>query len=294
MITPNIECYFLCQWMLTVFVPRLTGSQITLTNTIQSAALAQTTVTDQEWKDFCRIAQWRNPYYIVYRDYQNALPIDLNDGLTNFYKFEGNSNDSVGSINGTDTGISYSSLYGKIGQGASANNTASKIVLGANSDFTFVQNSGIFSFNIWHKALTTTGGFYPIGSASSFAHKGFWFQMVNGDLTRVVVLSGTGSSTTSPLVYLSAFVTDTNYNMYTITGDGSWLRFYKNAQLFGRAPIAAFGSGNSTNALQLFAIPSLAGSSGSYIDLFGVWNKALNINEIFALYNGGAGLDYPF
>ncbi|MEK7174285.1 MAG: hypothetical protein AAB759_01355, partial [Patescibacteria group bacterium] len=38
--------------------------------------------------------------------------------LLNYYRFEGNSNDSKGSNNGTDTNISYSSSYGKFGQGS--------------------------------------------------------------------------------------------------------------------------------------------------------------------------------
>ncbi len=293
-IFPNPDCYLLCVWMTDIALKPLTGPQTTLTNIVKAAALAQTSVTDQQWHDFNLYASWRNPFYIVYRDYQYPNGVDLNDSLQNFYNFEGNSNDSVGSINGTDTGITYSTLYGKIGQGARAANGASKIVLGANTDFTFIQNTGIFSINFWFKNLNTTGGYYPLGSVSSFASKGIWFQMVNSDLTRFVLLTGTGTSVNSPLVYTANTLLDSAYHMYTLIGDGSFIYLYKDSDLRLKGVIPSFASGNSTNALQLFNIPSLSGSAESYIDLLGIWTRALNIAEIATLYNSGAGLAYPF
>ena len=37
--------------------------------------------------------------------------------LVSYYKLEGNSNDSKGSNNGTDTSVDYGTAYGKFGQG---------------------------------------------------------------------------------------------------------------------------------------------------------------------------------
>jgi len=54
-------------------------------------------------------------------------------GLTNLYHFEGNSNDSKGTYNGTDTAISYGGTYGKLRQGLLGNGTTSKITFGGPS-----------------------------------------------------------------------------------------------------------------------------------------------------------------
>ena len=58
----------------------------------------------------------------------------LTDNLISYWKFEGNSNDSIGANNGTDTTVSYNSSYGKIGQGVNTNGTLSNgINFGNNS-----------------------------------------------------------------------------------------------------------------------------------------------------------------
>lgn len=294
MITPNIECYFLCQWMLTVFVPRLTGSQITLTNTIQSAALAQTTVTDQEWKDFCRIAQWRNPYYIVYRGYQNSLPVDLNDGLVNYYDFEGNSNDLVGSVNGTDTSITYSNSYGKIGQGARASTATSKIVLGAVTDFLFIQNTGVFSINFWFNPQVVSGSYYVLSQIGGPATKGIYLNINLGANTRQWICYGGGGSNYTFINEGKGPFSDLGYKMHTLVGDGTYYYYYVNGAIITKGLIGTLSTGNASNPLNLLYWVGVANSHQCYIDELGFWDRALNITEIFTLYNNGAGITYPF
>lgn len=294
MIYPNIECYYLCVWMTDVSAQRLTGSQTALTNIIKAAALASSSVTTQQWNDFNYFAQWRNPFYLVYRDYQQSMSSDLTTDLLHFYNFEGNSNDSVGSLNGTDTGVTYSNLYGKIGQGVRNNNSSSKIEFGAVSDFNFIHQTGVFSVNVWFQATNITLQYSVLGSTSLFSQKGFWFELTNGDLMRAVIPLGTSSSTNVPLVYLSQMLTDTAYNMYTLTSDGVNVTFYKNAQVIGKTRFTAYTTGDANNIMQLFTIPSLGGSSACNIDLLSFWSRGLNAAEVLYLYNGGAGRSYPF
>jgi len=49
--------------------------------------------------------------------------------LLSYYQMEGNSNDSVGSNNGTDTNVVYGTSYGKFNQGVYFNGLGSQIVL---------------------------------------------------------------------------------------------------------------------------------------------------------------------
>lgn len=291
---PNTDCYFLCEWMLTVFVPRLTGPQQTLTATVQAAALAQTSVTDQEWKDFQNYAQWRNPYYLVYRDYQTIENTDLDTGLAHFYNFEGNSNDSVGSVNGTDNAISYSSSYGKIGQGARNNSTAGYISLGSTSDFSFIQNTGVFSINVWVKSPSLANIIHIMGSTASTAEKGFWLQLNDSYFSRFQMFNGSSDGSKGAYISLTRWVQNTNYNMYTFVGDGSYLYVYINGNLVAKDPIYQLSSGNSTNVLKLFACTGYSGSNELYMDLLGIWTTALSRVQVGRLYNNGAGLSYPF
>lgn len=291
---PNSECYDLCTWMLDIFVPRLTGPQITLTTAIQAAALAQTSVTDQEWKDFQNYAQWRNPYYIVYRDYQKSQVQNIEDGLLHFYNFDGNSNDSVGSLNGTDSAVTYSTAYGKIGQGVRPNNTSAYIEFGSTSDFNFIHQTGVFSVNLWFQPVNIASQYSVLGSVAAFASKGFWLELTNGDLMRAVVPLGTSSSTNVPLIYLSQMLQDTAYHMYTVTSDGVNLVFYRDGVVIGQSRWTAYATGNATNTLKLFLITGLSGSASCNVDLLSFWDRALTPSEVLWLHNGGAGRSYPF
>lgn len=62
--------------MLNLSWQRLSGPQTVLVNTVYNASLAQTTVTDQQWKDFTMISAWRSKYYESwgkYASYYNSL-----------------------------------------------------------------------------------------------------------------------------------------------------------------------------------------------------------------------------
>lgn len=63
MVQPNSECANFCYWILNVSWQPLTSSQSSLITTVYNAALAFTTVTDQQWKDFNMVTTWRKKYY---------------------------------------------------------------------------------------------------------------------------------------------------------------------------------------------------------------------------------------
>lgn len=293
-IFPNTNCYYLCVWMTDISEQRLTGPQITLTNIIKAAALANTSVTETQWNNFNNYAQWRNPFYLVYRDYQTVSTSSLNTGLQNFYKFEGNSNDSVGSLNGTDTNVTYSASFGKIGQGVRPTNTSSKIVIGGVSDFSFIQNTAVYSINFWLRLNSLSLYATIIGNTANLAQKGFYIELSNIDYTRFICANGSGGGPGSGYGLLSNLIPSTSYCMYTLCGDGSFHYLYVNNVLKFKIGIGALSSGNSTNALQLFFTPGYQGSGAVDLDLLGIWTKTLSMAERDQLYNSGAGLNYPF
>lgn len=294
MFYPNIECYYLCVWMLTISKQRLTGPQITNTTLIRDAALAQTNVTETEWNNFNSYAAWRNPYYIVYRDYQASQVVDLLTSLNNYYKFEGNSNDEVGGLNGTDTDVTYNSAYGKIGQGVKNNSTSSKIIFGGVSDFSFIQNNGLFTLNIWMNPTVSASNYRLWSTAQTTAQKGFHTLFTTQSTGQTLFLNGSsGASYTSYLVHMVPFLTNV-WQMFTLCGDGTYIYGYLNGLCVFKIAIQTLSTGNSQAGLYLFNLIGNSGSATMYLDEFGVWSRCLNLGEIYALYNGGAGLQYPF
>lgn len=66
---PNAECEAFCYWMLNVSWQQLTPPRSLLITTIYNASVAGTSVTDTEWNNFTQVTSWRNPFYLIYRDY---------------------------------------------------------------------------------------------------------------------------------------------------------------------------------------------------------------------------------
>ena len=117
-----------------------------------------------------------------------------------YYKLDGNSNDSIGSNNGTDTSITYSVANGKIIQGAGSDAGTDRIYIG---NPTAVQISGSQSINFWIKASSQgannrsvfyAGGIDGISDIGiGFFHYGstqyLEFQASNGSSLSVATLS---------------------------------------------------------------------------------------------------------
>lgn len=93
-----------------------------------------------------------------------STPLYSDANLVAYYRLEGNSNDSKGSNNGTDTSITYNSGNGVFGQGAGLNGTSSKIVLSA---FNQADNAS-FTISCWFNFTGTTLDRPLVGLGSNY------------------------------------------------------------------------------------------------------------------------------
>ena len=89
--------------------------------------------------------------------YQKHLFTDPN--LLSYWRMEGNSNDSKGTNNGSDTSVTYGTQYGIFGQGASFNGSSSGINLGSPSSLISLSGGSIVQFSSWIylKAIPSSG-----------------------------------------------------------------------------------------------------------------------------------------
>jgi len=76
--------------------------------------------------------------------------------LKAYWRFEGNSNDSKDSQDGTDTSMTYGTSYGKFGQGAHCDGSLNKIMLPSGGG-TALDITATFTFCCWVKTSAVSG-----------------------------------------------------------------------------------------------------------------------------------------
>lgn len=211
---------------------------------------------------------------------------------------EGNANDELGSHNGSLSGTyNFGLSYGKILQGFNTTGASGYAEIGSTSDFTFIQNTGEFTISLWMKlADYTIANRYPVGNTGTSSQKGFWLGN-NGGTGRLSVVRGDGIASSLINASYTNLFTDNNWHHIVATASdaANQVYFYKDGvQLTptSGATVGTLSSGNSTNPTRFGY--SAAGAWIGDMDELGFWSRALAPSEVLELYNGGAGLTYPF
>lgn len=211
----------------------------------------------------------------------NILP-PLTTGLVSYWKLDGNSTDELGTNNGTDTAITYSVGNGRIIQGAGFNGTTSFINVGSTAALNL---TGAMSFFAWAKNNNTTNYHMILTRGpSGGATYEFRFEITTG---RLVFLNGGTSLNSGFAPTLGAWhhvgFTRTSGNVVAIYSDGV------------QVATTTLGAPPSLPATATFIGKRADGFfMDGAIDEPGIWNRVLDPQEIISLYNGGAGIQYPF
>lgn len=208
----------------------------------------------------------------------------LLSGLTAYWKFEGNSNDSHGSNHGIDTSVAY--VVGKVGQGAYFNGTNSVVSIpyaGING----VGNN--LSFSIWVKAVNTNDAVI-VFKESIGGNGDYWFNSISGKFgCRVNGGFAAVQATDSYNLDEWYFLTLT----WQTNGFGtSLLRFYINGVLQGTDSSNAIITSSNTNLN--FGSYILSQYWNGYIDESSLWARIISQDEVLELYNKGRGNTFPF
>ena len=149
----------------------------------------------------------------------------LTDNLIAYYKLDGNSNDSVGSNNGSDTDITYAAGNGILVQGAGFNKTTSKIDVGSFGALTD------YSISFWVK-LTSGQGALLIGLLGSVSVYFSYNHLTSNQLTFVA-----NNGVTDSKIDCGAL---SNGNWYHIVGtrdsSGNGNVYINADQYFGNVP----------------------------------------------------------
>ena len=223
----------------------------------------------------------------------------LTDNLEGYWKFDessGNASDST--ANGNTLTNNNTATYGP----AVINNGAYL----ASASTQFFSKSDTASLSITGD-LSISGWFYNTDSAVSGTFVSKWLDAGNqrgyifdydpaSSGTLRLVLSTTGSD--FPLVTVTgASLSSTTFYYLTMTfkASTSKVNFYKNASLVGaEQTISASSIFDNTADFTVGMDTGGKGYLNGRVDELGVWARVLTGAEITELYNGGAGLSYPF
>lgn len=221
----------------------------------------------------------------------NSIPTLLTDAsLVSYWRFEGNSNDSKSTNNGTDTAMSYTG--GKYGLSGNFNGTTSFISVADNAALS--PASMTLSVWVFFKALPTSGNIQGIvdkrDNVSGTA--GWLLQMFNNGTSMLVAWQGTGTS--GNWQYTPTLNT---WHHMCVTHTGTTIKLYIDSVYQG-----ASGSFTITN----FASPMLIGkrSDGGFftglIDDLAIFSRVLTAQEVLLLgkdriaFNNAGLRPHPF
>lgn len=211
--------------------------------------------------------------------------------LVSYWEFEGNSNDSKGSNNGTDTSITYNSGNGKFSQGAGfVSATPSKIVL---ADAASLKPTTNFTIMAWFKSTTAANQrvFASQNDVTNFAGISL-FVGSGGDLwlfsaKNTGTIQGTDYELmTSP----GTTLLDGAYHFIVGTWDGTKLHTYIDGSESGTGQNWSYAAAYQGTNYPRIGILTVSGGDSQGVDgaldEVALFSRALSSTEISNHYSG--------
>jgi len=220
-------------------------------------------------------------------------PLFFDSGLQAYWRFEGNSNDQKGSINGTDTGIAYGAGTGKFLQGANFSDAGDFIHFGNNLNQEY---NTAFSYNIWYKGTFAGDGALMGKANNSSPYNGHFIELNGGVPAIFFCIANSFVATTHRIQVYKTTSTpfDGNWHMITCTYDGSTNASGALIYLDGTVltDLSIIGDNLGNNSIATTANFQVNGRNGAnYLctgiaDDASVFSRVLTPTEIANLYSG--------
>lgn len=211
---------------------------------------------------------------------------------TDYYGLNGNSNDAIGGNNGTDTGITYSSGNGKIGQGAGfALVSVSHINTSIALNYT---NTSAFTWGVWCNMSDNVSGY--VLTSNVLPGVGNMFvslikDVTSGKMTFQIGKSGTGvTNCTAGTGYTTG-----NWEYYVMTYDGANnMELFRNGSSTATASYSNGAAGSTGSGFYMGYANNATNYITGALDEVSLWTRVLSGTEITQLYNSGNGFAYPY
>lgn len=204
-------------------------------------------------------------------------------GLTAYYKLDessGTVQDSVGSNNETSSNNKTPGVSGLIINAIDLSGTTSYVYIGG----TFTGGSNARTMSCWIKADVTTGNRFMLSYGTDAPQQMFGITTFN---TNRIWFTANSADDDSGVTFNT---TDWFFCVFVYDG-ADQIGYVNGVEKTRRTVSLNTGTGNFT----IGNYPAQTGVSwDGKIDEIGFWSRALTGAEITQLYNGGAGLQYPF
>jgi hypothetical protein len=212
--------------------------------------------------------------------------MSLLTNLISYYKLSDTS-DSVGSNTLTNTGSVDFTQTGKLGG-------TTKCATGTNTTGGYLKVASDLGYN---SASSNTWNFWYKSAASMSS--GYIMDVISGTNTIRGIVYEDGSTKklhgfANGNEVLSGVLTQNMWYMVTLTKSGTAWEFFINGISQGTTTTGG-GSYTATAGFMLLNGLQTGGiQTTSSVDECGIWSRVLSSTEVTQLYNGGAGLQYPF
>ncbi len=234
-------------------------------------------------------------------NFQNYTPINtLTTNLVALYNFENTSTTSVGSANGTDTNVTYSTSIVKLGTYSASYNGTNAYTQMAWSISTFP-----FSFGFWVYIPATTGTLsLGDGLNATTVYRGITITILQTGVVALSYCNAASAGSTGRYTWQTAASTFTTFGAWTYINItcSTGVTTAPILTINNVAATMTYSSGTAsslvfTSSNMYVDITSKSGTSvyyQSYVDQLAVWSKILSLTEKTALYNGGNGFNSTF
>ena len=237
--------------------------------------------------------------------YNSGTPVTSpsTSGLVSKYNLSSDTNDSQGSNNGTNTGVTFSTDNYKLGTGAySFDGTNDYVTAGSTSDFTFLHDGGKNTITFWLKKDTPESGDVRVvlstADGTSNGIEIVYLDRSSSSEDRKVKIEFTNASSQQIGLYYAQqfFPNDSNWHHYAIVTDlsNSYLKAYVDGtEKSADSSYPSFTGTPVSSAQQHVLNIGRRGSGTFYLDGdlndMSFWDRNLSTTEITALYNSGTG-----
>lgn len=213
-----------------------------------------------------------------------AMPADLlsDADLVHYYPLNGNSEDSVGTLDGTDNNISYSSEFSKFDQYAVFNGSNSSIITASSA------GSTNFSVSAWLYLLDLTSSAIPLMKGDNYPNEN-WQWEIGGD-GNFNIYANFSSSAKSVGAPNGTFTTGSWYNVvqvYDYSGSAK-MYLYVNGESVGTPADLVASADTASRKFQLGTREG-ANFANMYLDDVAMFDKALSSAEVQLIYEENSG-----
>lgn len=204
----------------------------------------------------------------------------LSTNLVSLYKLDADSNDSVGSNNGTDTAISYATA-GKIGNCATFNGTTSVITVNDAASLRFTDN---FTISFWFNLAQDSSYRYFFNKDDfSGGYHGWDIAKTDTNTIRFEVLTG---ASTAYDIFSNGAIRNSAWQHCACVMESGTLKMYIDGILQTNTQAGSSMTVSTTN-MKLGYV-----NTGS-MDESAIHSRALTADEVSQVYNSGRGNAYP-